>query len=186
MIFQTIFMYLFISSACLIYGIGVKDLLDSPERVRNIVAIYVKTIIIVCTSIFLNWLILRFLLIPYGYQSLFPFMTLVVIVMLSVILESLWPSFFKMETRDLTLVFFAVFLGISEGATLTISLTIGITVISAFYLLLYLLYSLNRKNSSIVIAPQFNTTALMLTAMSCIILALYGWNVSWLSQKFFN
>ncbi len=186
MIFQTVFMYFIISSACLIYAIGIKDLLESPEYTTGMGTSYVKNIFSTSAAILIVWLLLRFLLIPYGFQILFPFLMLAILILFSILLENAWPSLFKMDTREFILGFFAVYLAISEGTTLAISFIIGITVISAFYLLAILFYSLNRKNESVIVSKHFNTVSLMLLGMACIILALYGWNVSWLSSKFFN
>ncbi len=186
MIFQTIFMYFIICSSCLVYGICIKNLLEYPENISNTFALYIKTVFSVSAAILLMWLVLRFLIVPYGHQIVFPFITLGILLLISALLENAWPAVFQSDPREFTLGFFAVLLSMSEGTTLVTSLIIGITVSSAFYLLAFLFYSLNRRNAFVVIAPQFNSIALMLIAMSCILLAIYGWNVSWLTIKIFN
>ncbi len=185
MIFQTMFMYLIISSACLLYGIGIKDLMESPDNISGIITAYLKTLVSVIVSLLLMWVLLRFVLVPYNFQLVFPLVLLIILVLMSVVLEKVWPSFLKPSTREFTLAFFAIFLALGEGSSLLNSLIIGFTTVNAFYLLVFLLYCINRKNTSVVISPHFNTVALMLITFACVILALYGWNVSWLNEKFF-
>ncbi len=186
MIFQTVFMYIIITSVCLIYGIGLKDLLEYPDSISKIGISYIKTFFCVIIITALMWTIVTFIFIRYDFQIVTPFVTLILLVTLTFILESIWPSMFQANARDFTFSFFSVFIAITEGITLAESLIIAILTVSAFYALLFLMYCVNRKNSSVVISSRFNTVTLMLITMACIILALYGWNVSWLSNFFFN
>ncbi len=185
MIFQTVFMYIIISSVCLIYGIGIKELLEAPGEITKIGLSYIKILLTVIITMLLIWIPVRFVFIQYNFEIVFPLITLIFLVSLSALLQHLWPNMFQTNSRDITLSFFSVFLAVSEGITLIESLILGFVTVSAFYLLLFLMYCVNRKNSSVVISPRFNTTALMLITLACLILALYGWNVSWLRDRFF-
>ncbi len=186
MIFQTIFMYLFISSVCLVYGVGLRDIITSPDRIGKIGLPLARTIITTVITMLISGLLIQFVLLPYSFQIVFPLVILIILVIVTFLLEHLWPSIFVLNTREITLSFFAVFLSLSEGAGFLRSIIISITAIMAFYLLLFFLYCVNRKNASVITSPVFNNVSLMLITMACIILALYGWNVSWLNDKIFN
>lgn len=185
MILQTILMYLLICSAPLIYGVGIKNLVDVSEKPDANLALYLKSVLCVGISILLTWFITSILLIPYNLSMLFPFFALLISSIFSILLQQVFYSLLKVETAEFSVTFFSVLLAISDGTSLLHSFLIGVTTVTSFYILVFLLFSIRKKSRFVKVAPDFNTGSLILVAMACIILALYGWNVSWLNTEVF-
>ncbi len=185
MVFKTTFLYFFTMSACLIYGIGIKNLLENPEKIHTVFSVYIKNIIGVSLAIIAMRLLLIFVLIPYHMTFLFPFFTLLLLVIGSMFIKEARNNAFTTQISDFTLSYFSVFLAVNEGTSFASSLIIGFATITSFYILVYVLYAINKKNLSVIVSSNFKTLSLMLITMAIILLALYGWNVSWLRVRFF-
>lgn len=185
MIFQTILMYTIICST-LIYGVGIKNLIDVSKKMKHTLVLYLKSFLSVSISVLLTWLITSNLLTPYNLSMLFPFFALLISTLFSIFLQQLFSRFLKIDTAEFSVTFFSVLLAISDGTTLLYSFLIGITAVSTFYLLALLLFMIRKKNRFVKVAPGFNAGSLILITMACIILALYGWNVSWLNVEAFR
>ncbi len=186
MILQTTLLYFLVISTCLIYGIGIKHILENPDNIKGMFPIFIRNIIIVSIVIVIMYFILHFIILPYKMTILFPFLSLLVLIIGTLLFKHTRNSAFTSKISDFTLNYFSVFLAVTEGLTIVSSLIIGIGTITSYYILVYIMYAINKKNSSVFISSSFKTVSLMLVAMAVILLALYGWNESWLRIKFYN
>lgn len=186
MIFQTVFMYLVICSTSLIYGVGIKNLVDVSKKLEHAFVLYLKSLLCVLISVPLTWLITNLLLLPYNLYMLFPFFVVLISVFFSILLQQIFYTVLKVNTAEFSVTFFSVLLAISDGTTLLHSFIIGVVAVSSFYVLAVLLFTIRKKNRFVKVAADFNTGSLILVAMACIILALYGWNISWLTMEVFG
>lgn len=185
MIFQTILMYLILCTLCLIFEVSLKKLYFLPETNKTIAFSALKTIVIVITSTLISFLLLKYVLIRFNFTFILPFFIILSILSFSLLFELINKKMFELHTSDFVLCFISIFIATSEGTSLLNSLLIGITSVSCYYLVLYVLFCIDKQNSSVIKATSANIIPLLLLALATIILASYSWDVSWLSIRFF-
>ncbi|MFI3257183.1 MAG: hypothetical protein R3Y36_02670 [Spirochaetales bacterium] len=186
MTLQSLFIYLIVCLTSVLFSIDSKSTSYLPYPGLHIIALYFKSLLTVVLSLLVLWLTVTFLLAPYNVAALFPFCALLISGAFSVALQKLLHIIFKFDITEFSLSFFAVLFAINDGISLVHTLVIGVTAVTAFYILAFFLWCLQRRNTSIKISKYFNKPALIFIAMACIIFALYGFEISWLNPSILN
>ena len=58
--FSTLFFYIFSASVILVYGVGIKDLIQASEKPKDFLLYFLKTFFTVIFSVILTWLITKY------------------------------------------------------------------------------------------------------------------------------
>ncbi len=185
MIFQIILMYIILSSLCLIFEISLKKLYFFSENHKTILFSSLKTVVVVMLTILISFFILKYVLIRFNMTFILPFLILVLILAISIVFEIINKDLFTSTTSDYILCFISAYIASSEGTSLPISLLVSATSVSCYYIILYILFCVDKRNSTVIKATNSNTIPLLLLTLAIIILASFSWDVSWLSIRFF-
>lgn len=186
MILQSFFMYGILCAVPLVYGIGLKKLLDTAKQPLYIIAAAVKSLCSVLITVFLTRFLTVKLLAPYSLAVLYPFFALPLILCFSHFFKQIIYVCCKLETEEFDIAFLSVILAVSEGFSLMHALIIGAVCTLSFYILLPVLGAVRRRLEITRIHPAFNDTVMIIITLALMTCGLYGWNLSWLNAGLFK
>jgi Na+-translocating ferredoxin:NAD+ oxidoreductase RnfA subunit len=179
--FETFFVYIFVSSTTLVYGLGFKKLIILSENPRHMIAYCLKSLLSITASISLTWVMANYTLAAFNMAEIYPFFAVLFTIFFSMIFQRFIFSSFKIDTAEFTLTFLTVILAVAEGIDFSNAMIIGISSCIAFYLLIPFLSAIRKRFQLLAIPTDLTTGALVFISLALIILALYSWNVSWLN-----
>ena len=180
----TAFYYIFFASAVILYGVGLNSATIICDSIHELFLPVVKILLNVLSSAVLSWLILKYFLISLRLAELYPFASMLVFLVVSVLIETLVRIATKKTASDFSLSFLIVLLALNESLNLKdVMLISGCSLIS-FLILIPLLYSI-KKRIDIAGSLQIhgNKKSLVLVSIAIIVTVLAIGNVSWLNQR---
>ena len=185
MILQTILINILLTSLCLLFEISTTKKSVSNQSKKETLFVALKTLIIIIVTVVITFYLLKFVLIKLECTILLPFVILLFLIGFSLALESLNLRFFKNSTNEYILSFISIFIATNNANYLLNSLLIAITSVLFYYLLLYILYCIEKRNKSVIKSIKNKIIPSMLLTLAIIIIASYSWNLSWLSIRFY-
>lgn len=181
MIVATFIIYLFISSAILIYGIGLKSLVVLSEKPKHVCIFFAKNILTTVLSIVIMWPITIYYLVPFGLYDIFPFFCVLIVILISTPLQKLFQKFFNIDVSEFAITFCVTLLAINEAISLPNALLIATVSLLTFYILLPLLFTIRKRIAYSNPYPILKKGAFVFLIITVILIALLSINISWLS-----
>lgn len=182
MFLNSFFYYILFCSSVLIYGIGFNResvMCNNPRKVLfNAVKSYVCVIISFIIMFFLN----KALLIPLEIVEVFPFFALIIYITITVFLEILIQITTKKTSAEFAVSFLVLLLSVNEASTWLEGIFICAGCLTAFYVLIPILYALDKRMETSSANNMFKQKSLIFLSMIIIMIALYSFNISWLNS----
>lgn len=182
MLLNSFIYYIFFCSSVLLYGIGFNResvMCSKPGTVLfNVVKSYACVVISFVIIFFIN----KFLLIPLKLVEIYPFFALIVFIIISVFFELLIQITTKRSSSEFAISFLVLLLAVNEGVSVIDGILICTGALSSFYLLIPILYSLEKRMTFVKKESIFKQKCLVFLSMVILMLALYSINISWLNE----
>ncbi len=181
MIFSALY-YLFIGSAVFLYGIGINDSIIMCDSIHKLYLSIVKILFTILCTTMLGWLLTTKLLVPLRLTELYPLVTLLIFIVISILLESLVRITSSRVTSEFNLSFPIVLLAINEGISFSEVIVISTAAFFSFVILLPILYSI-KKRINIVgnLEIHGNRRSLVMVSLAILSIVLVICNISWLN-----
>lgn len=180
----TAFYYIFFSSAVILYGVGLNTATIICDSIHDLALPVIKILVNILSTAVLSWLIIKYFLIPLGLIELYPLVTLIMFIIVSVFVETLVRITTGKVTSEFSLTFLIILLALNESLNVIDVVLITTCSFISFVILIPILYSL-KKRIEIVGNSQVhgNYKSLILISIAVIVTMLAVGNVSWLNQK---
>lgn len=179
MIFDTLFLYLVFSSAVLIYGTGLKQILDYSTNPKKFFFQMLRILLTIIISVFVCRGITVLFLVPARLQELFPFVCILFTCLFSILTEMLFEYLFHIEVKELTITICSVIIAVNEGLTMLHAILTGVSCSLSFFLFLPFLYSIRCRLKFSQQQIDFKKGALIFLSIALIMLVLFSLNISW-------
>lgn len=182
MILNSFFYYILLCSAVLIYGIGFHQTSVLCESPKKVFLGAFKSISCVIISFLFSYGINRTILIPLSLIELYPFISLLIYVSISVFFEILIEITTKNNFSEFSISYLTLILAINEGVTILDGIIICVSILTCFYMLLPVLFAIEKRMSLIIPNNVLKRKSIIFLTMILIMLALYCFNISWLNN----
>lgn len=181
---STAFYYIFFSSAVILYGVGLNSATIICDSIHELAIPVIKILVNIITSAVLSWLVIKYFLIPLKLEELYPMVSLLIFIAISVLLETVIRITTGKVSSDFCLTFLIILLALNESLNILDVVLICCCSFVSFLILIPVLYSI-KKRISIVGNSQIhgNKRSLILVSIAIIVTILAVGNVSWLNQK---
>ncbi|MEE1165787.1 MAG: hypothetical protein UHP28_01355 [Treponema sp.] len=178
----TILYYVLFASAVMLYGIGMNRAIVLCDSIHRLLIPVIKTVLSVLLSSIFTWIILKHLLTPLGIIELYPFVAVIIFVVVSVFLELMIRISTKKVSSEFIVSFLIVILTINESLNLFDVIIISLSCIVSFLILIPLLYSIKKRVDLVGnLRVHGNIRSLLLVSLAVLVCALAAGNISWLN-----
>lgn len=178
---STILFYLFSTSAVLVYGIGVNRLLSMDDKFSSVIISFIKAAVVGIATSSLSFIFIRLFLIPLELAELFPFITVIVFILASFLVEIFVSIGVKNSASEFAVPLLSILLGLNEGTSILEVMIITVFSIAIFYILYAVIFCLRGRISVHTPDAGLKNYSIIFLSLAVIIVALYGWNASWLN-----
>lgn len=177
----TFFYYTLFSSAVLLYGVGLnRSTLISDFR--SIIATLFKVFASIFFTSILSWLFVSHILMPLKLIELYPFVVLLIYLIISVFLETIVRITAKVVTSEFSVSYLIALLALNESTNLVDVMVISASCLFSFILLIPIIKVINKRIVLVGdMAVHGNYRSLLLISVAIIVVALACGNVSWLN-----
>lgn len=178
---NTILFYLFSSSALLFYGIGANRTLINSESFSSRFVSFIKCLIVAAGTSSLSFILNKVLLIPMGMVELYPFIAIVLFIIISLIVEILSSIGVRSTVSEFSVPFLSVLIALNEGITYAETVVISLIGVVVFYFMNIILWCLRGRIEVHYPDAGLKTISILMLSFAVIVIAVYGYNVSWLN-----
>ncbi len=184
MILSTAFYYIFFSSAVILYGVGLNSASIICDSLHELFIPVIKILVNIILTSILSWLVIKYFLIPLNLAELYPLVSLLIFIAISVLVETVVRITTGKVTSEFSLTFLIILLALNESLNIVDVVLICSCSFISFLILIPILYSI-KKRIRIVGNSQIhgNERSLILVSIAIIVTVLAIGNVSWLNQK---
>lgn len=182
--FFSVLFYTLLSSSVFVYGIGLTRLTFYSQSPRLYFIKLFKLLCTVAAASSLSYFFSVNLLCKNNLQELFPFITLLIFITVSVFIEIILRLCTRTSTAEFAISFLSVLLAMAESNSMIECIIISSSCIVSFFILVPVLNAIRKKTSAKGKAP-FDIFILLLT-FAVIILTSLWWNTSWLNGEVFK
>ncbi len=180
MIFLNIVIYYILSaSAILFYGIGINRVISISDNFSSLVLSCIKCLCTASATTSITYFINYFLLLPHELEELYPFIAVVIFVLISILLEIFVTIGIGKSVTEFAIPMLSVILGINEGLSLSRAIVITCSCILSFYLIIGFIYPFRIRIRTYKFDTGLKTYSLLLVFLAVIMFAISGWNSSW-------
>ncbi len=176
---STIIYYLLSASAVLFYGIGLNKSVSHSESFSSSFLTCFKSLFSASSTAAVSYLLVSWLLVPVNLTELFPFITTLIFILFSTLTEIFIGVGIRQSPVDFSIPLLAVFLGLNEGFSLGFAVTISCMCVISFYLMLIIFHCVRERISFYTTEGGLKTYCVLLVCLAVIMVAIYGFNVSW-------
>ncbi len=176
---NTILFYLFSSSALLFYGIGANRTLMDSDSFSNRLVSFFKSCVVAAGTVSLSFIINKVLLIPLGLIEMYPFISIVLFIIISLFVEIFSSIGVRSTVTEFSVPFLSVLIALNEGITYAESMVISLTGVIVFYFMNIILWCLRGRIEVHYPDAGLKTISILLLSFAVIVIAVYGYNVSW-------
>ena len=173
--------YLASASAMLFYGIGMNRVLSLNENYSSLWISFFKGLMTAASTAAVGYLVSSWLLVPYGLTELYPFFTVIIFIIFMMFVEIFIGVGLKAANGEFVIPFLSVLLGMNEGFSIGSAVVITCCCVTSFYIMQIIFYSVGERVKFYEAERSLNLFCVLLISLAAIILALCGWNSSWLN-----
>lgn len=178
--------YLIFASPLLIYGIGLNRALVLGDSDKGVALSCLKMLICVVSSATLTYLLNVNLLAKVSLHGIYPFMAVLIFVVISIFIESIFRLTAKSGTSEFSVSILIIILAVNESISLYECVFFSCVAVLSFYLFILVLRSVVRRMDYNKPEVKSANTGFILISIAVIVLALLSWNVTWLNGEAFK
>lgn len=178
----TIIYYIASASAILFYGIGISRTISLRDNFSFLLLSCIKSLSTVAATIAVSYLVNYWLLVPVQLSELYPFVTMFVFLIFSVLLEIFIGIGIKKTPAEFSITVLSIILALNEGLSIGHSVIIGCSCILSFYALIVIFHSMRDRVSFYTNPAGIKIYPVLLLSLSAVILAIFGCNISWFNM----
>lgn len=182
MILNSFIYYILFCSSVLIYGIGFNRESVMCNYPRKVLFNAVKSYACVIISFLLSFFINKSLLIPLEIIEIYPFFSLIIYIAITVFFEIIIQVATKKSSAEFAVSFLILILSLNEASAVVEGIFICTGCLTAFYILIPILYALDKRMETSSANNMFKQKSLIFLSMVIIMIALYSFNISWLNS----
>lgn len=171
---------IFVLGSVFLYGIGLNRAVISSSSPRGLGLSYVKSLLTTVFTVGLAYVIIQNLLVPLQLQELYPFVCIMIFLVISVFFEVLVKLTAQSTITEFSVSFLCVLLAINESLSTLEAILFVICCLTSFYILVPILAALRRRNEHANPLPVFKNS-LILFSLAILILFVLVFDASWLN-----
>lgn len=183
---NTFMFYLLYSSSIIIYGVGINRAVQISEKPSTLITSFLKVFISVIVSTLICFIANHYLLAKAGILELFPFTTVIIFLVISMLVELTFRNAFKNSSAEFAFSFTCVILALSESSTMIEAVLIASSCVLAFIVLVPILFAVRKRIEVSSPIQDFRNSSLLLISLAILSILTLVWNVSWLNKGVFH
>ena len=177
--FSIIIYYLLSSSAVLFYGIGLNKSLSHSDSFHSALLTCIKSLFAASSTSAISYLLTSWLLIPSHLTELYPFITTLLFILFSTVIEIFIGIGVRQSPIDFSIPLLSVFLALNEGTSLASAVVIACMCIISFYIMVIVFHCVRQRVRFYTVEGGLKTYCILLICLAFIMVAICGFNVSW-------
>ncbi|MBQ5848873.1 MAG: hypothetical protein IIW49_08170 [Treponema sp.] len=178
----TIIYYAFFSSAVLFYGIGLNRSTLIPSFSEVLGTLFKMLASILATTV-LSWLFIQNILIPLGLAELYPLVSLLIFLGITIFFETLIRITAKTVTAEFHISYLIVLLALNESTTIYDVMIISASCLLSFMFIIPIINAIKNRISLVGdTSVNGNYKSLLLVSLAILVVALAVGNISWLNS----
>lgn len=181
-IVSIIFFYTFPASIIFLQGIGLERLSMNARSTRVIIPFILRSGAVMLISASISWLLEFYILLPFGIIAVTPVVALIIIYLCDLILHR--TLFRQMETKLIRERLFCggtVLFALYQAFTYIELIAILVSALVSMLLWSFVLCAVKRRVEESNVSAQWKNAPLLLISMGMVALALYAWDMAWLT-----
>ena len=182
MIFSALTYYVLSASVFLMYGISLNNLVSSNSNYGSLMLTGVKSLITATMTISISYMISNHLLAPANLAELYPFVTVLVFIMFSAIIEVFIGIGIQNSITEFGMPLLCVMLAVNESDSIGYAIVIAVSCIAAFYVLFGIVYAMRNRFDMFSPSMGLRVYCLLFVSLAVILIALGAFNVSWFAN----
>lgn len=171
---------IFILGSVFLYGIGLNRAIIYSSSPKGLGLSYLKSLLSTIPTVGLSYGIIQSLLVPLQLQELYPFVCIMIYLVISVFFEVLIKLTAQFTITEFSVSFLCVLLAINESFSLFESIAFVICCLTSFYILVPILVALRKRNEQANPLPVFKNS-LILFSLAILMLFVLVFDASWLN-----
>lgn len=171
---------IFILGSVFLYGIGLNRAVIFSSSPKGLILSYVKSLLSTVSTVSLSYAVIQNILVPLRLQELYPFVCIMVFLVISVFFEVLVKLTAHSTITEFSVSFLCVLLAINESLSLLEAILFVICCSTSFYTLVPILAALRKRNEQANPLPVFKNS-LILFSLAILMLFVLVFDVSWLN-----
>ena len=180
-----IFFYTFPASLIFLHGIGLERLSMNARSTRVIIPFILRDGVLMLISASISWLLEFSILLPLGMVSITPIAALIIAYLCDRALHR--TLFRKIEIRPIRECLFSggtVIFALYQAFTYVELIAILMSALASMLIWSFVLCAITRRLEESNVSTQWKNAPLLLISMGLIALALYAWDIAWLTPAF--
>jgi len=180
-----IFFYTFPASLIFLHGIGLERLSMNARSTRVVIPFILKDGVLMLISASISKLLEFYILAPLGIVGITPIAALITVYLCDLVLHR--TLFRQTETRLIRERLFCggtVVFALYQAFTYIEMLAILISAVVSMLVWSFVLCAVKRRVEESNVSTQWKNAPLLLISMGLIALALYAWDIAWLTPLF--
>lgn len=178
---ELIFYYIAFASAMLFYGIGINRTVSLHEDYSSLSLAFFKGLITSSSTTAVSYLVISWLLTQNGLEELYPVVVIMIYIIFLLFVEIFVGVGIRASGAEFTIPLLSVLLGLNEGISIGRAVVITCCCISSFYIMIGIFYAVGERVKFYRNEKSMYLFCVLLVSLAAIILALCGWNASWIS-----
>ena len=173
--------YIASASAVFFYGIGLGRTMSLKDDSSKMMLSFIKALSTVSSSTAVGYLVNDWLLAPIGFSEIYPFVTLLIFLVFSIIIEIFIGVGIKKSSAEFSVTILCTLLALGEGVSLGHAVVISVSCVFSFYLLIFIFYAIRNRVSFYTNPNGIKIYPVLFVSLAAVIIAICGWNISWLN-----
>ncbi|UTC57103.1 hypothetical protein ABK01_01705 [Treponema sp. OMZ 305] len=177
-----IFFYTFPASLIFLHGIGLERLSMNARSTRVIISFILRDGAIMLIAASLSWLLEFSLLLPLDIVSITPVVALIIVYLCDLVLYRILLK--RTESRLIRERLFSggtVIFALYQAFTYIELIAIVLSALASMLVWSFILCAVKRRVEESNVSAQWKNAPLLLISMGLIALALYAWDIAWLT-----
>ncbi len=174
--------YIASSSAILFYGIGIGRTISLRDDMSLIFLSCMKSLSTSASTVAVSYLICYWLLVKVGLAELYPFVTALVFMFFSILIEIFIGIGIRKSPAEFSITLLSSILAMNEGVSIAHSVVIVCACVVSFYLLMVVFHSIRDRVGFYTNPAGVKIYPVLLFSLAAAILAIFGWNISWFNM----
>ncbi|MBP3415902.1 MAG: hypothetical protein J6K76_00865 [Spirochaetaceae bacterium] len=170
----------FVLCSVFLYGIGLNRAVIISSSPKGLALSYTKSLFASVSTVALSYLVIHNLLVPLSLHELYPFVCILIFLLVSVFIEVLIRLTVNSIVTEFSVSFLCILLAINESLSLLEAVLFALCCITSFYILIPVLAALRRRNEHASPLPVFKNS-LILFSLAILILFVLVFDASWLN-----
>lgn len=170
----------FVLCSVFLYGIGLNRAVIISSSPKGLALSYTKSLFASVSTVALSYLVIHNLLIPLSLQELYPFVCILIFLLVSVFIEVFIRLTVNSIVTEFSVSFLCILLAINESLSLLEAVLFVLCCITSFYFLIPVLAALRKRNEHASPLPVFKNS-LILFSLAILILFVLVFDASWLN-----